>query len=120
MVVSRSFEPPDLIVATIQGVLTSHDQEDLLDWVRSLIPRLGSVRLLIHLDEFGGWRLDRSFESPTSWLSDDEGVTKVAFVGRLEWEHNVLSLVAQPLRRLPIRYFGTDAAARRWLGVSSS
>jgi SpoIIAA-like len=75
----------------------------------------GAVRLLIRLDMFGGANLGESFDSPTSWLSDDEGVSRIAIVGRREWKVSVLMLITQPLRQLPIKCFETEAAARRWL-----
>jgi hypothetical protein len=118
MVVNRSFEPPDLAVATIEGVLTSRDQEDVVGWIRALIPQVGPLRLLIHLEAFGGWKPNGAFDSASSWLNDDEGVSKIAFVGRVEWKQTVLNLVAQPLRGLPIRYFASDRAARHWLKQS--
>lgn len=114
MVVSRRFEPPDLIVASLRGVVTAHDQTDLLDWVRAAIARVGAVRLLILLESFGGWHPATSF-STQSWLDDDEGVERIAIVGRSEWKVAILTFIAQPLRRLPIRYFEHEEAARRWL-----
>jgi SpoIIAA-like len=115
MVVSRRFEPPDLVVATLRGVVTSDDQTDLLQAVRASIRSAGTVRLLIILDTFGGWNPGESFDSAASWLRDDEGVSRIAIVGRREWKLSVLMLITQPLRRLPIKYFETEAAARQWL-----
>ena len=119
MVVSRRFEPPDLVVAILRGVVTSHDQASLVESVRASIRRAGAVRLLILLDSFGGWNLGESFDSAASWLSDDESVSKIAIVGRREWRLSVLMLITQPLRSLPIKYFETEAAARRWLALDA-
>jgi SpoIIAA-like len=120
MVVSRRFEPPDLVVAILQGVVTARDQADLVESVRASIRRAGAARLLILLDDtFGGWNLGESFDSAASWLKDDEGVSKIAIVGRREWKLSVMMLITQPLRSLPIKYFETEAAARRWLGIDA-
>ena len=120
MVVSRRFEPPDLVVATLRGVVSAHDQIDLLQAVRASIGRAGHVRLLILLDTFGGWNIAESINSPESWLDDDEGVAQIAIVGRREWKLSVLMLVTQPLRQRPIKYFENEDAARRWLGAGSA
>ena len=49
---------------------------------------------------------------------DDEGVSKIGIFGDPEWKPAVLTLMAQPLRRVPIAYFATEVAARRWLQQS--
>ena len=115
MVVNRRFEPPDLLIASLRGVVTSQEQANLLDWIRTSIRRVGNVRLLVLLEAFGGWHPGEPFAS-TSWLHDDEGVTHMAVVGQPEWRDGVMTFIAQPLRHMPIRYFTTEAAARRWLG----
>jgi len=117
MVLSKRLEPPDLITATLHGVVTPHDHADVIAWIRAAITRVGSVRILIVLDAFGGWVPDASIYSSRSWLGDDERVSRIAVVGRPEWRRSVLTLIAQPIRRLPIRYFDTETAARQWLGV---
>jgi hypothetical protein len=115
MVVTRRFEAPNLVAATLSGVVTSRDQSDLLSFVRAVIPKAGAVRLLIRLEGFGGWRQEAAFDDTALWLRDDEAVLKLAIVGDLAWKRVVLTMIAQPLRRIPIEYFETEAAARRWL-----
>jgi hypothetical protein len=117
MVLTRRFEAPDLITATLAGVVTSHDQEELVTFVRALIPAVGFVRLLIRLERFGGWHHDAALGDEALWLRDDERVRKMAIVGHRAWKRGVLTMIAQPLRSIPIEYFETEAAARRWLGT---
>ena len=117
MVLSKRLEPPDLITATLRGVVTPNDHADVVGWIRAAIARIGSVRVLIVLETFGGWVPDAAIYRATSWLNDDERVSRIAVVGRPEWRRSVLALIAQPIRRVPIRYFETEPAARRWLGV---
>ena len=118
MVLSRMFEPPDLLVATVGGLVTAGDQAALVVWVRDTLETIDHVRVLILLDRFEGWRADASFTDPTLWLHDDEGVAKMAIVGSPEWRLTTLAFILQPLRRTPIEYFETEVAARRWLGVA--
>ena len=114
MLVSRRFEPPDLAVATLSGVITSHDQADLTNWLRASKPETGPLRVLIRLETFGGWSPREPLEN-IAWLDDDEGVTKMAIVGDARWKPSVLTLLAAPVRALPIEYFETEAAARQWI-----
>lgn len=119
MVVNKSFEPPHLVVAALAGVVTTSDQRELVGWVRESIERAGGVRLLVTLGQFHGWQPSGSYDDPALWLRDDEGVSKIAIVGEAAWRRTVLTVIGQPLRRIPIDYFDTEAAARRWLSSES-
>jgi hypothetical protein len=114
MVLVKAFEPPDLLVATLSGVVTSSDQADFVEWVRATIHTAGSVRLLILLEQFGGWHFE-SLEDGRLWLRDDEGVSKMALVGSPERRLAVLTALGQPVRQMPIEYFESQTEARRWL-----
>lgn len=116
MSMSAAFEPPDLVVATLGGVVTSGDQTRLVTSVQQWIRDTGSVRMLVRLDRFAGWNPGAERDTVTPWLEDDEGISKMAIVGEAEWKIPVLTLITQPLRRMPIQYFETEAVARQWLG----
>jgi hypothetical protein len=116
MVVARSFEPPDLVTATLTGVVTARDQAEVVSYVRAAIAMVGTVRILVVLEQVASWLPDAAFDCDMLWLRDDEGVTRAAIVGEPAWRVPVLTLLAQPVRRLPIKYFETEDAARRWLG----
>ena len=115
MVITRAFEPPNLVIATVAGVVTSSDQADVIDWIRHWIGDVGAVRVLVLVELFGGWHPPDSLDDPRMWLRDDEGVSRMAFVGAPAWKRSVLTFLTQPLRRLPIEYFDSESAARRWL-----
>jgi hypothetical protein len=114
MVLGKRFEPPDLVGATLKGVITAEDQIEVVDWVRKAAKHLGWVRVLIVLDEFGGW-VPAAASDSRSWFSDDEQVSQIAIVGRDEWRGTVSTVVALPIRQLPIRYFASEGDARQWL-----
>jgi hypothetical protein len=118
MVLSQRLEVPDLVTAIVHGVVTPNDHADVIGGIRAAIASAGSVRVLIVLDSFGGWVPDPSIYNEKSWLGENEKVSRIAVVGRPEWRRSVLTLIAQPIRRLPIRYFETETAARQWLGVA--
>lgn len=118
MVLSMVFEPPDLVVATIGGAMTGADQARVIQRVRESILRSGPVRALVVLDQFSGWFPHvGSVDDAAMWLRDDEGVVKIAIVGRTKWRRPVLTTMAQPVRSIPIEYFETETEARRWLRI---
>ena len=119
MVLSRRLEHPRLVVATLTGVVTSRDQAELLGFVRSAIVAAGSVIVMLRLESFAGWNPDALLDNETIWLRDDEGVARIAIVGDPQWKAAVLTLMAQPIRTIPIAYFDTEAAARHWLGLDA-
>ena len=115
MLLSARLEPPDLVTAAVGGVITTDDQLEVVKFVRAAIATVGSVRVLLMLDRFAGWKPEAKADSRALWLRDDEGVSRMAIVGDPEWRATVLTMLAQPLRRVPIAYFATEAAAKRWL-----
>jgi hypothetical protein len=115
MVLSRRFELPDMVSVTLAGVVTSGDQAELVSFVRATIQLTGSVTVLLRLERFAGWNPDPRYDPEALWLRDDEGVSRMAIVGDPTWKVGVLTLVAQPLRRVPIAYFASEDSARRWL-----
>jgi hypothetical protein len=120
MLVRRVFEPPDLLVATISDVLTSSDQAALVEWVRESIRTAGTVRVLIKLEQFAGWRPIGTVDDSGLWLRDDEPVSRMAVVGNARWKLPMLTMTAQPLRRTAIAFFETESAARQWLNAEST
>jgi hypothetical protein len=119
MVVSRRMDQSGLVEATLGGVVTSRDQAELVGFVRAAIAASGPVRVLLRLEHYVGWHHDARLDPDALWLRDDEDVTGIAIVGAPEWKAGVLTMVAQPLRRIPIAYFETEAAARQWLDATA-
>lgn len=116
MVLSTVIEPPDLLVATVTGTMTTADQVRVVAWIRAAIRNAGTVRVLVRLDRFAGWLApDVNVEPSTIWLRDDEPVRQLAIVGDPRWQQQMLTMTAQPVRGIPIHYFETESAARAWL-----
>ena len=115
MVLSKDFNGRDLVEVTLAGVITDNDQADLVSFVRAAIASSGPVRILVMLENYGGWRHDGADDNDGLWLRDDEGVRRLAIVGAPLWRPSVLPMLAMPLRRLPIAYFDSPFAARQWL-----
>jgi hypothetical protein len=120
MLFRRVFEPPDLLVATITEMLTSSDQAALVQWVRESIRTAGTVRVLIKLERFAGWSPIGAVDDSRLWLRDDEQVSRMAVVGNAKWKLPMLTMTAQPLRRMAIAFFETEMAARKWLNAEAT
>ena len=119
MVLSKAMEPPDLVVVTVGGVLTSHDQAEMVRWVRDAISTTGAVRVLVRLEDFAGWRYEPTAEAASIWRQDGEPVARMAIVGDSARRCAVLNAIAHSIRKMTIEYFGTESAARTWLAASS-
>src|ERR1044071_5071147 len=112
MVLRLGLEPPNLITATIAGIVTADEQAELVAFIRSAVAINGSVRVLLGLESFAGWHPDAHLDRADLWLRDDEGVSRIAIFGPEQWRAAVLTLLAQPIRRIPIAYFADESAAR--------
>jgi hypothetical protein len=115
MVLSRRFEPPDLVEVVLAGVITATDQRELVTFTRAAIRTAGTVRVLVRLVEFGGWQPGGTGSRDAEWLRDDEGVARMAIVGDRGWKALVLTMLAHPVREVPISYFDNEEDARGWL-----
>jgi hypothetical protein len=117
--VRTAIEPPDVVVVTVTGMLTMGDQVRVIEAVRELIRTNGMARVVLRLDGLAGIvPVDAATDPAALWLHDDEPVRKIAIVGEDRWRHQLLTLMAQPVRGIPIDYFETETAARAWLGSS--
>ena len=115
--VSTAIEPPDVLVVTMTGTLTMGDQARIVESIRESLRTTGSVRVLFLIDGFAGFvPVDAAIDPAVLWLSDDEPVQKMAVVGDVRWKEPLFTMVAQPVRGIPIEYFETETAARAWLG----
>jgi hypothetical protein len=115
MVLSRRFEPPDLVEVVLVGIITGNDQRELVTFARAAIRTAGTVRVLVRLVGFGGWQPGETGNRDAVWLRDDEGVARMAIVGDPGWKTLVLTMLAQPVRQIPISYFDNEEDARTWL-----
>lgn len=112
MVVSPSCSPSGLVGATVAGAVTHADQRALVHLVHAAIARFGTVRVLIRVHPYAGPHHDGRFDPEGLWDGADvEGISKIAIVGEPAWK----TCSAADRRHVPIEYFATEQAARRWL-----
>lgn len=111
MVVSPSCSPSGLVAATVAGAVTRADERALVNLVRMAIARFGTVQVLIRVQRYAGPHHDGRFDPEGLWDGAGlEGISRVAIVGEPAWK-----TVTHRRTRVPIEYFATEQAARRWL-----
>jgi hypothetical protein len=114
VVVSPSCSPSGLVAATVAGAVTRADQRALINLVQAAIARFGTVRILLRVERYAGPHHDGRFDPDGLWDGlDVEGISRVAIVGEPAWK--TVSTPTYRRQRVPIEYFASEQAARRWL-----
>ena len=114
VVVSPSCSPSGLVAATVAGAVTRADERALVNLVRAAIARFGTIRVLIRVQRYAGPHHDGRFDPEGLWDGAGvEGISRIAIVGEPAWK-TVPPTVDRRIR-VPIEYFATEQAARRWL-----
>lgn len=114
MVVSPSCSPSGLVAATVSGAVTPGDERALVNLVRAAIARFGTVRVLIRVQRYAGPHHDGRFDPEGLWDGAGvEAISRIAIVGERAWK--TVPPTTNRRARVPIEYFATEQAARRWL-----
>ncbi len=116
MPVDLKFEPNDLCVLCISGVLKQTEFDVSQNSVANRVDAGAAPRVLIILINFEGW--EPAAEWGTDYLfAQGSKVAKIAIVGDQRWELEALTFTGAGLRRTPVRFYPTTelALARAWL-----
>ena len=114
MVVSPSCSPSGLVGATVAGPVTRADERALVNLVHAAITRFGTVRVLIRVQRYDGPHHDGRFDPEGLWDGADvDGISRIAIVGEPAWK--TVPPTSDRRQPVPIEYFATEQAARRWL-----
>jgi hypothetical protein len=101
----------------LSGVLTRLDMDHTQTAVRDAIDRHATIKVLVILDDFGGWQSGVDWGDLSFAQETDAQIEKIAVVGDAAWKEDVMTFMVAPLRATEIQYFErahTDAA-NRWL-----
>jgi hypothetical protein len=114
VVVSPSCSPSGLVAATVVGAVTRADERALVSLVHAAIARFGTVRVLIRVQRYAGPHHDGRFDPEGVWDGVRvDGISRIAIVGEPAWK--TVPPTTARRQRVPIEYFATEQAARRWL-----
>jgi hypothetical protein len=81
------------------------------------IASAGKIRLLVLLEGFTGWAKGEDWGDTDFFFSHRNDFEKIAVVGPMRWEAEVLAFTGAGLRKGPVKYFPEtdESAARAWL-----
>ena len=98
------------------GTLTDADYQEFVPEVERLIASHGTLRLLIELTDFHGWKPGALWDDLKVYLKHGNEIERMAVVGEKKW-HEWMTRLAKPLLKSEVRYFEHAEAseARRWI-----
>ncbi len=101
----------------LTGKLTVRDFQELQTLARLSLEQFGQVRILVELEDFQGWSKETGWENTSFLEENDEGISKLAFVGDEKWKVEIFMFTGKPMRHTAIEYFQQDQfdQAQAWL-----
>lgn len=99
------------------GKLTVRDFQELQALARLSLEQFGQVRILVELEDFQGWSKETGWENTSFLEENEEGISKLAFVGDEKWKVEIFMFTGKPMRHTAIEYFPQDQfdQAQAWL-----
>jgi hypothetical protein len=118
MPIKCDFESGNLGIYTVSGKLGKDEYQQAQQNVEAVIQKLGSIRILIVLENFSGWERAEGWEDLSFSERNDPYIDKIAIVGDPQWQDMVYAFTLKGLRPVPVEYFNTgeESRARQWLG----
>jgi len=103
----------------VSGVLSKADLDRSQEFLLADMSQagLGSVRLLVILDDFRGWDPQSNWSDLTFFVRRGDRIERIALVGDGRWRDQALMFAAADLRRAPVEFFERASLddARKWL-----
>jgi hypothetical protein len=99
------------------GKLTVRDFQELQALARSSLECFGQFRMLVELEDFQGWSKETGWENTSFLEENEEGMSKLAFVGNEKWKDEIFMFIGKPMRQIGIEFFPQDQfdQAQAWL-----
>jgi hypothetical protein len=119
MSVALDHECANVYRVEISGVLRKADLERCEERLAAEMDRIGPVRLLFVLTEFEGWESHTDWNDLSFYATRGGAIERIAIVGPQRWRTEALMFAGADLRRAPVAFFPTGAAAdaRVWLSA---
>jgi hypothetical protein len=117
MPVQMQYEPNDICVLRISGILT---RSEFGEEERALARHIDSglnPRLLVILENFEGWEGGADWNDLDFYISHGRKISKIAIVAERRWESLALAFAGAGVRRAPVKFFPPNELeqARSWL-----
>jgi SpoIIAA-like len=117
MPVQMNYEPDDICVLRISGILKRSEFGAEEKALASHIDNLSKPCLLVILENFEGWERGADWNDLDFYMSHGRKISKIAIVAERRWEPLALAFAGAGVRRTPVKFFGPNELdqARSWL-----
>jgi hypothetical protein len=117
MPIEIEYEPNDICVLRIRGVLKQSEFEAKQGALADKIDVGAKPRLLAIAENFEGFERGADWNDLDFMISHGGEIAKIAIVAEPRWEVQALAFAGAGVRRAPVRFFPPDevSAARAWL-----
>lgn len=109
--------PDRLCVLRVGGELKKSEFDAVQSEFLQVIAGAGTVKVLVLLENFTGWERTEAWGDTDFFFSHRDDFGKIAVVGPLHWEAQILAFTGAGLRRGPVKVFSEtgESEARAWL-----
>jgi hypothetical protein len=118
MPVEMKYEPDDICVLRISGILKRSEFGAEQNALARKIDMGSKPRLLVILENFEGWERGADWGNDLDFLFLHSGkISKIAIVAEPRWDALALAFAGAGVRRAPVKFFPPNDLdqARNWL-----
>jgi hypothetical protein len=117
MPVQMKYQPNDICVLRISGILKRSEFGTEQTALARHIDRGSKPRLLVILENFEGWERGADWDDLDFLISHGGKISKIAIVAEPRWETLALAFAGAGVRRAPVKFFPPNELeqARSWL-----
>ena len=117
MAVQMKYEPNDICVLRISGILKRSEFGAEERALASHIDTLSKPCLLVILENFEGWEGGADWNDLDFYISHGRKISRIAIVAEPRWEALALAFAGAGVRRAPVKFFPHNKLeqARKWL-----
>jgi hypothetical protein len=121
MSVTVQEESGNLNVMRISGLLKKSEYDAVQAAAAQRWRNIDSVKLLIIVDDFKGWERNDEWGDLSFYIEHREKIKKIAIVGDLKHEMDMMMFAGAGFRPAPVKYFPSEqiGQARQWLVESA-
>jgi SpoIIAA-like len=117
MTVQIQYQPDDIYVLRISGILKRSEFAAEQNALARQIDSGSKPRLLVILEKFEGWERGADWNDLDFMISHSGKISKIAIVAEPRWETLALAFAGAGVRRAPVKFFPPNELeqARSWL-----
>lgn len=117
MPVQIEYEPDDIHVLRISGMLKRSEFAAEQSALASHIDNGSKPRLLVILENFQGWERCADWNDLDFMISHGGKISKIAIIAEPRWEAFALAFAGAGVRRAPVKFFppNEQEQAQHWL-----